>query len=70
MDCMEVDQGIADRLRNGQRVRVEEATDGSVEVDDEAPATPRLVAVSHEHDLVAIAELDDGLLRPRKVFPL
>ena len=31
------------------------------------PAT--LVAVTRSDELVAIAELDDGVLRPRKVFP-
>lgn len=69
MGSMEVDEGVAARLRNGQRVRVDEATDPEGEVDDESRVTPTLVAVSHDHDLLAIAELDDGLLRPRKVFP-
>ena len=70
MDTLEVDQEVADRLRNGQRVRVGEATDTPTEAEDGSAPERTLVAVSHEHDLLAIAELDDGLLRPRKVFPL
>lgn len=31
-------------------------------------AGPRVVAVAHDDDLVAVAELRDGVLRPRKVF--
>ena len=92
LERVEVDEDVATRLRNGQRVRVAPATEG-VETGEEtggrehtaaqattaaestgsavpAPGSrPPLVAVSHASDLLAIAELDDGLLRPRKVFP-
>lgn len=53
-----VDETVADRLRNGQRVRIEEKGEES----------EALVAVTHGDNLIAIATLDAGLLRPRKVF--
>ncbi len=59
LDQVEVDAEVAIRLRNGQRVRIAESS-GAVQA---------LVAVSCAEDLLAIAELDDGLIRPRKVFP-
>ena len=55
---LSVDEAVADRLRNGQRVRIEEKGEES----------EALVAVTHGDNLIAIATLDAGLLRPRKVF--
>jgi len=57
-----VDDGDAERLRHGQRLRIEPAVEGAP-----TGATER-VAVAHGGALLAIAELDDGVLRPRKVF--
>lgn len=59
---LEVDDADAARLVHGQRLRVE-APGGSDESSTER------VAVVHAGTLLAIGELDDGLLRPRKVFP-
>jgi tRNA pseudouridine55 synthase len=57
----------ADRLRHGQRLRVEApATDGTE--DAAASRSPERVAVAHAGTLLAIGDLDDGVLRPRKVF--
>lgn len=55
-----VDEGVAGRLQKGQRVRI--AGPGS--------ASEPLVAVTCGVELLAMAELDEGVLRPRKVFPL
>lgn len=54
-----VDEVVAGRIRNGQRVRV---------ADPGSESEP-LVAVTCGSDLLAMAALDDGVLRPRKVFP-
>lgn len=54
-----VDERTADRIRNGQRIRVA----------DPGEPTESLVTVMCARDLLAIASLDDGVLRPRKVFP-
>lgn len=54
------------RIRNGQPVR-DDATPGGGEAADPT-AAGELVAVSSGDDLVAVAERDGGLLRPRKVF--
>jgi tRNA pseudouridine55 synthase len=53
-----VDPEMAARIRNGQRVRIE-ASGGTSEA---------LVTVTCGTDLLAMAEIDDGVLRPRKVF--
>ena len=53
-----VDPEVAARIRNGQRVRIE-APGGTSEA---------LVTVTCGTDLLAMAALDDGVLRPRKVF--
>ena len=50
----------AARLRQGQRIRI--AGEGQGRSADR-------VAISFREDLLAIAELDDGVIRPRKVFP-
>jgi len=54
-----VDDGVASRIRNGQRVRIA----------DPGSASDALVTVTCGADLLAMATLDDGVLRPRKVFP-
>lgn len=52
-----VDDESAERMMHGQSLRVDDA------------GTPRgLVAVTSAGELLAVAELADGLLRPRKVF--
>lgn len=58
LDAARLDAAGVRRIRNGQPVRVpgEDRGDG------------RLVAVSSDGDLIAIAERDGDLLRPRKVF--
>ena len=53
---MEVDEEEVGRLAHGQRLRLDEA------------APNGLVAVSNAGALLAVAEIDDGLLSPRKVF--
>ena len=50
----------AARLLQGQRIRI--AGEGEGRSADR-------VAISFGEDLLAIAELDDGVIRPRKVFP-
>ena len=62
----------AERLRHGQRVRVEAPVPvGGVREADEAEAGSGegLVAVAHEDDLVAVARFENGVLKPAKVFP-
>lgn len=54
-----VNPEVAARIRNGQRVRIE-APGGTSEP---------LVTVTCGSDLLAMAALDDGVLRPGKVFP-
>lgn len=63
---VEVDDAAAARLRHGQRLRISEATAPGQEVAE--ARVPERVAVSHGGSLLAIGELDDGVLRPRKVF--
>ena len=62
LPSLEVDDGEAARLLHGQRLRVE--APGAADASSDAR-----VAVAHAGRLLAIGELDDGLLRPRKVFP-
>lgn len=69
----EVDAEAAGRIRHGQRIRVEgdgdqetahaRALDGGPSVTE-----PALVAVSHGGNLLAIASIEKGVLKPRKVF--
>ena len=59
LPTVSVDRAVSERIRNGQRVRVDEPG---------RPSEP-LVTVTCGTDLVAMASLDDGVLRPRKVFP-
>ncbi len=54
----------AARLRHGQRLRL--ARDPDVGSGEAPPSGP--VAVVYDDDLLAIGEVDDGVLRPRKVF--
>ena len=54
-----VNDEVASRIRNGQRVRIA----------DPGSASEALVAVTCGSDLLAMATLDEGVLRPRKVFP-
>jgi tRNA pseudouridine55 synthase len=56
LPALEIDDDDARRLVHGQRIRLSD--DGAV-----GP-----VAVSHGGTLLAIAEVDDGVLKPRKVF--
>lgn len=62
--CIDLDAPEVARIRHGQRIRITEGAGGEVvtEVATEA------VAVRHDADLVAVADLVDGVLRPRKVF--
>jgi tRNA pseudouridine55 synthase len=55
-----LDEGDATRLRHGQRLRLDE--------DGAAGPAAGPVAVIHDGDLLAIGVVDDGVLRPRKVF--
>ncbi len=59
---LEVDDDEAARLLQGQRLRVE--APGAEEA-----ASAVTVAIVHDGSLLAIGEIDDGVLRPRKVFP-
>ena len=61
LESVAVDASEVARLRHGQRLRLDAA-------GADSPAGARRVAVAHEGALVAIGELDDGVLRPRKVF--
>lgn len=67
MARFEVDAEAAGRIRHGQRIRVDaEAVSGG---RNEGPSDgPALVAVSHVDDLLAIASVEKGVLKPRKVF--
>ena len=56
--AVDVDDADAARLRHGQRLRVGPSSAGGSE----------RVAVAHQGGLLAIGELDAGVLRPRKVF--
>ncbi len=58
LPCLAVDDDQAARLRHGQRLRL----------DVGAEASDRAVAVAHAGGLLAIGEIDHGVLRPRKVF--
>jgi len=78
LPAVALDADGARRLLHGQRIRVAAAKDiadasDSADAPDIAVTTELAVGerviVAHEGDLLAIAELDDGLLRPRKVFP-
>lgn len=67
MARFEVDAEAAGRIRHGQRIRVgAEALGGG---RNEGPSDrPALVVVSHADDLLAIASVENGVLKPRKVF--
>ncbi|MEM7416375.1 MAG: tRNA pseudouridine(55) synthase TruB [Gemmatimonadota bacterium] len=57
---LSLDGEAARRLRHGQRIRVAD--------EESSTSTVERVAACLEDDLVAIADLDAGVLRPRKVF--
>jgi tRNA pseudouridine55 synthase len=69
LGLLEVDAEAARRLSHGQRVRIG-APSGDDEGGDPSQEGERhsILAVTCEGALLAVAELDDGLLRPRKVF--
>ena len=54
-----VNDEVASRIRNGQRVRIA----------DPGSASEALVAVTCGSDLLAMATLDEGVLRPEEGFP-
>ena len=56
LPAVEVGEEDAGRLAHGQRLRLDEG------------APSGLVAVANAGALLAVAEVDDGLLSPRKVF--
>jgi tRNA pseudouridine55 synthase len=58
LPVLEVDRETAGRLVHGQRLRLEKNDPSS-----------GLVAAATDGSLVAVVEVADGLLRPRKVFP-
>lgn len=57
-----LDAPEVERIRHGQRIRVEDPSEAGASTEGE------VVTVRHDVDLVAIADLVDGVLRPRKVF--
>lgn len=61
-----LDDDGARRLRHGQRIRIADPAPAGT---DEADAPERVAVHVGEHELVAIADLVDGVIRPRKVFP-
>lgn len=62
-----VERDDAHRLRHGQRIRVRSATLAQPE-GASGGLDGQLVAVVHQGDLLAIAQMSDGGLNPRKVF--
>lgn len=63
---IEVDAGAARRIRHGQRIR--HAQESHVEhVEDDGDLQP--VLVTRGGELVAVADIEGGVLKPRKVFP-
>lgn len=70
LDSLEVDAEAVRRIRHGQRIRVSDPIGSGIGVETSAEgAGGSLVSVTCDGDLVAVAELDGGVLRPRKVFP-
>lgn len=58
---LELDTPEVERIRHGQRIRVEAPV-------EDGESAGELVTIRHGTDLVAIADLVDGVVRPRKVF--
>ena len=58
-EIVQMEAEAVGRIRHGQKVRVEGV----------GAAGPETVAVAHGGELVAVAEVEEGVLRPRKVFP-
>ena len=69
LGSLEVDAEAVRRIRHGQRIRVSgpPGEGAGVEASEDRPAGP-LLSVTCDGVLVAVAELDEGVLRPRKVF--
>ncbi len=75
---VEVDEAAAGKLRHGQRISWSaDVSAASDPPSGKGPAgrepgpgkpEPRLVAVTHLDELLAIADLERGVLKPRKVF--
>ncbi len=65
---VDVDEEEAGRLRHGQRLRLAPASGAAPGGGTDIGGAPERVAVAHAGALLAIGELDDGVLRPRKVF--
>ena len=64
LSAVEIDEAGARRLANGQRIRWDEMKPGTA-----IGGNPRvLVSVVRGRDLLAIAEVEAGVLKPRKVF--
>ncbi len=75
LPSISVDDEVAQRLRHGQRVRLPApAPSPDLRLEGEAPGgltrSPEggLTTVSHDAGLLAIVEVDEGVLKPRKVF--
>ncbi|MDH3271918.1 MAG: tRNA pseudouridine(55) synthase TruB [Gemmatimonadota bacterium] len=72
---IEVGLEEAGRIRHGQRVRVASGVsaildgEGTTLVAPPLGTEPRLVAVAYGGDLLAIGTYEDGVVKPRKVFP-
>ena len=68
-----VDAAAARRIVHGQRVRLASAEELAADSRDAAGDPSRTdahpVAVAHAGELLAVGEVHDGVLRPRKVFP-
>ncbi|NNL31137.1 MAG: tRNA pseudouridine(55) synthase TruB [Gemmatimonadetes bacterium] len=71
LPTLQVADDVAARVRHGQRVRMGTPGVGAdaLPVDAVAGSAARLVAVAHADDLVAVGRLEDGVLKPAKVFP-
>lgn len=75
LPTVEVEESEAVRIRHGQRVRIETTVaPGDVGAEPAAGLVAvaqgsDLVAVAQGADLVAVARLEDGVLKPTKVFP-
>jgi len=56
LPSIEIDSEIAERVTHGQKIRLTDGTEDG------------LVVAVHDGTLCAIGEVDDGVLKPRKVF--
>lgn len=71
LPTVEASDEIVSRILNGQRIRLDPSWEVCPAADPSVVGTsgPPLVTVAQAGSLVAIAELEAGVLRPRKVFP-